>query len=112
MTNIVIYTLQASQIALNTSYSIKPQSNGKIGEPQASIFVKIYQKSSKFPLACDFMAISGFVDSTTSLANGFLCTTYGLKHVIKYRTVIYWADWRATGTYFWPFQGLWAALQV
>ena len=39
------------------------------------------------------MAISGFVDITISLA-------YGLEHVIKYRTAIYWADGRATGTYF------------
>ena len=33
--------------------------------------VKINQKSSKIPIACDFTAISGSVDSTTSLANGF-----------------------------------------
>ena len=30
----------------------------------------------------------------------FLCTTYDLKHVIKYHTAIKWADGRATGTYF------------
>ena len=40
-------------------------------EPQALIFVKIYQKCSKFPLASDFTAVSGSVDSTTSLANDF-----------------------------------------
>ena len=34
-------------------------------------FVKIDQKCSKFPLASDFMAISGSVDSTTSLVYGF-----------------------------------------
>ena len=37
---------------------------------QVLIFVKIDQKCSKFPLASDFMAISGSVDSTTNLANG------------------------------------------
>ena len=57
------FTLMAS-MALNPSYSITQQSNGKIGEPQALIFVKITKKSSKFLLACDFTAISGFVDST------------------------------------------------
>ena len=41
-----------------------------MGEPQVLIFVKIYQKCSKFPLSSDFMAISGSVDSTTSLADG------------------------------------------
>ena len=33
-------------------------------------FVKIYQKCSKFPIASDFMAISGSVDNTTSLVDG------------------------------------------
>ena len=42
-----------------------------MGETQALIFVKIDQKSSLFPLACDFTAISGYLDNTTSLANGF-----------------------------------------
>ena len=32
---------------------------------------KIDQKCSKFPLASDFMAISGSVDSTKSLVYGF-----------------------------------------
>ena len=36
-------------------------------------------KSSKFPLGCDFMAISGFVDSTISLANGFCVPHMVLK---------------------------------
>ena len=31
-------------------------------------------KMSKFPLTCDFMAISGSVDSTTSLAYSFYVT--------------------------------------
>ena len=35
------------------------------------LFLKIAQKCSKFPLANDFMAISGSVDSTTSLVDGF-----------------------------------------
>ena len=35
-------------------------------------FCEKYQKCSKFPLASDFMAISGSVDSTTlSLVDGF-----------------------------------------
>ena len=65
------YALMASHMAVNTLYSITQQSNGMIGEPQALIFVKIDQKSSKFSLVCEFTAISGSVDSTKSLVNGF-----------------------------------------
>ena len=46
---------------------------------------------------CDFTAISGSVDKSSKWV---LCTTYGLKHVIKYHTAIKWADGRATVTYF------------
>ena len=42
-----------------------------MGELQVLICVEIDQKCSKFPLASDFMAISGSVDSTTSLVYGF-----------------------------------------
>ena len=52
-----------------------------MGELQVLIFVKIDQK---FHLASDCMAILGSVDSNTSLADDFLCITYGLKHVIEY----------------------------
>ena len=56
---------------LNTSYSITQQSNGKMGELQVLIFVKIDQKCSKFPLTSDYIAISGSVDSTPSLVYSF-----------------------------------------
>ena len=76
-------------------------------EPQAFLIScenrpKKAQKISPLISRVDFTAISGFVDSTfESLANGFyVFTTYGLRHVIKYHTVIYWADGRNTGTYF------------
>ena len=55
-----------------------------MGELQVLIFVKIDQKCLKFHLASDCMAILGSVDSNTSLADDFLCITYGLKHVIEY----------------------------
>ena len=55
-----------------------------MGEPQALVFVKLNQKCSKFPLASDFKAISGSVDSTTSLVDGFYVPAYGLKRVIEY----------------------------
>ena len=42
-----------------------------MGEPEVLIFVKIDQNCSKFSLASDFTTISGSVDSTTSLTNGF-----------------------------------------
>ena len=42
-----------------------------MGELQVFIFVKIDQKCSKFPLASDYIAISGSVDSTTSLVDSF-----------------------------------------
>ena len=72
------YTLYASHIVLNTSYSITQESNGKMGEPHGHLFfVKIDEKSS---LVCDLTAILGSVDKFSK------CTTYayGLKHVIKY----------------------------
>ena len=40
-----------------------------MGKPQVLIFVKIDQKYSNLPLASDFMAISGSVDSTKSLVD-------------------------------------------
>ena len=43
----------------------------QMGELQVLIFVKTDQKCSKLPLASDFMAMSGSVDSTTSLVDGF-----------------------------------------
>ena len=42
-----------------------------MGKLQVLIFEKIFQKCSKFPLASDFMAISGSVENTTSLVDGF-----------------------------------------
>ena len=59
-----------------------------MGELQVLIFVKIDQKCSKFPLASDFMAISGSVDSTTSLVDGLYVPNMVLntqKHVIEYQ---------------------------
>ena len=43
----------------------------ELGELQVLIFCEVDQKCSKFPLASDYMAISGPVDSTTSLVYGF-----------------------------------------
>ena len=42
-------------------------------------FVKIYQKCLKFRLASDFMAISGSVDGTTSIVDGFFVPHMVLK---------------------------------
>ena len=58
-------------MVLNTSLSITQRSNGQMGEPQVLIFVKIDQKFFKFPFASDFIAISGSVDNTASLLDGF-----------------------------------------
>ena len=42
-----------------------------MGELKVLIFVKLDQKCVKFPLASDFMAISGSVDSTACIVDGF-----------------------------------------
>ena len=47
-------------------------------------FVKIDQKCSKFPLASDFVAISGSVDSTTSLVYSFYVTHIMVLNTTEY----------------------------
>ena len=62
-----------------------------MGELHVLIFVKIDQRCSKIPLASDFIAISGFVGSTTSLVDGFyvphmvLNMSYSISKVMQCR---------------------------
>ena len=89
------YTLYASHIVLNTLYSITQQSNGKMGEPQALIFCENISKKLKIPPCVCFYGHIMVCGQHYKSSKWFLCTTYDLKHVIKYHTAMgRWESYR------------------